>query len=632
MPALVNYRGDDLFSIGSHVDVYCLPRKRARLSAQFASGETEFEFENQPSIDVLPDECLYEIFRRLPSGKERSFAACVSKKWLMMLTSIRKAEICKSEKLEKEVVASVSDHVEMISCDEDGDGYLTRCLDGKKATDLRLAAIAVGTSGHGGLGKLSIRGNKYTHGVTNFGLSAIARGCPSLKSLSLWNVPSVGDEGLLEIAKECHLLEKLELCHCPSISNESLIAIAENCPNLTSLNIESCSKIGNDGLQAIGKFCRKLQCLSIKDCPLVRDQGISSLLSSASSVLTRVKLQALNITDFSLAVIGHYGKALTNLVLSDLPNVSEKGFWVMGNAQGLQKLVSLTIASGGGVTDVSLEAMGKGCLNLKQMCLRKCCFVSDNGLVAFAKAAGSLEILQLEECNRVSQSGILGVVSNSASKLKSLTLVKCMGIKDMATEMPMLSPNCSLRSLSIRNCPGFGNASLAMLGKLCPQLQHVDLSGLYGITDVGIFPLLESCKAGLVKVNLSGCLNLTDEVVLALARLHSETLELLNLDGCRKITDASLVAIGNNCMFLSYLDVSKCAITDMGISALSHAEQLNLQVLSLSSCSEVSNKSMPALKKLGKTLVGLNLQNCNSINSSTVARLVESLWRCDILS
>ncbi|KAK2645929.1 hypothetical protein Ddye_021124 [Dipteronia dyeriana] len=644
MPALVNYNGDDelhsggcLFPTGSYVDVYSPPRKRARTSAPFALSESEFELQNQPSIEVLPEECLFEIFKRIPCGKERSSVACVSKSWLMLLSSIRKAEICKSksngsENLNKGAVAKVSDVVEMKTCDENVDGYLTRCLDGKKATDMRLAAIAVGTSGHGGLGKLSIRGSNYIRGVTNFGLTAIAHGCPSLRTLSLWNVPCVGDEGLFEIAKECHLLEKLELSHCPSVSDKSLIAIAQSCPNLTALNIESCSKIGNEGMQAIGKFCPKLQSISIKDCPLVRDHAISSLLSSASSVLTKVKLQGLNITDFSLAVIGHYGKAVTSLMLSGLRNVTEKGFWVMGNALGLPKLISLTIASCGGITDVSLEAIGKGCTNLKQMCLRKCCFLSDDGLVAFARSAGSLEILQVEECNRVSESGIIGVLSNCAAKLKSLALVKCMRIKDMALGIPIPSPSNSLRSLSIRNCPGFGNGSLAMLGKLCPQLQLVDLSGLCGLTNVGILPLLESCETGLVKVNLSGCLNLTDEAVLALTRIHGETLELLNLDGCRKITDASLMAISDNCAFLSDLDVSKCAISDSGLAALSKAEQLNLQVLSVSSCSEVTNRSMSSLKKLGKTLVGLNLQHCNSISSSTVTQLVESLWRCDILS
>ncbi|KAG2713279.1 hypothetical protein I3760_04G170200 [Carya illinoinensis] len=571
MSTLVNYRGEDelclggSFSIGSHVDMYCPPSKRARIDTLFNFGGNGFEQDEKPSIEVLPEECLFEIFRRLPEGKERSSCACVSKRWLMLLSNIRKAENCKE--------VSASNDVDMVTSDEDqdleSDGYLSRCLDGKKATDIRLAAIAVGTRARGGLGKLSIRGNNSPRGVTDLGLSAVAHGCPSLKVLSLWNTFSVGDDGLSEIAKGCHLLEKLDLCHCPSISNKGLIAIAENCPNLIALNIESCSNIGNEGLQAIGRSCTKLQIVSVKDCPLVRDHGISSLLSSAL-VLSKVKLQSLNITDFSLAVIGHYGQAITNLVLGGLQNVSEKGFWVMGIAQGLQKLASLSVTSCRGVTDVSLEAIGKGCINLKQM--------------------------------------------------------------DVPMGFPVPSPCTSLRSLSIRNCPGFGSASLAMVGKLCPGIQHVDLTGLHGITDSGLLPLLESCDAGLVKVILSSCLNLTDEVILALTRLHGGTLELLNLDGCRKITDASLVAIADNCLLLNDLDVSKCAITDCGIEVLSCAEQLNLQVLSLSGCSEVSNKSMPFLEKLGKTLMGLNLQHCNSISSGTVELLVESLWRCDILS
>ncbi|XP_028801252.1 EIN3-binding F-box protein 1 [Neltuma alba] len=637
MPTLVNCSGDDelylggsLCTAGSNIDVYCPPSKRARINAPFIYEDLHFE-QNQiqkPTIEFLPNECLFEIFRRLPSSKERSLCACVSKHWLYLMSSICKDEICKSKK-------PSSFDIEMSSIGEDqdieGDGYLTRSLEGKKATDVRLAAIAVGASGHGGLGKLSIRGNNSVRGVSNIGLSAVAHGCPSLRSLSLWNVSSVGDEGLTEIAKGCHMLEKLDLCQSSSISNKSLIAIAEGCPNLATLNIESCTKIGNEGLQAISKSCPKLQCITIKDCPLVGDHGVSSLLSSASN-LSKVKLQSLNITDFSLAVIGHYGKEVTNMVLSGLPNVSERGFWAMGVAQGLQKLVSLTVTSCRGVTDTSIGAIGRGCWSLKQMCLRKCCFVSDGGLVEFANAAESLESLQLDECNRITQTGIIGAVSNFKTKLKSLTLVKCMGIKDIGCEASMLSPCKSLCSLSIRNCPGFGSGSLAMVGKLCPQLQHVDLTGLYGITDVGFLPLLENCKAGLISVNLAGCGNLTDNIISALAQLHGRTLEVLNIDGCRKVTDASLAAIAHYCLLLNDLDVSKCAITDAGLAILAGARQLSLQVLSVSGCSDVSNHSVPFLTKLGKTLVGLNLQNCNSISSSSIELLIENLWRCDILA
>lgn len=645
MPTLVNYshRGDDDFLAGSslfssdlglllslgHADVYCPTRKRARISGPFViEDQTETK---KPSIEILPDECLFEIFRRLGGGRERSSSACVSKRWLMLMSSVRSSESFRG----KNEVGS--NDVKMSPADEDleveGDGYLSRSVEGKKATDVRLAAIAVGTSCRGGLGKLYVRGSNTSRGISNVGLSAIARGCPSLRVLSLWNVPNVGDEGLLEIARECHSLEKLDLCQCPSISNKGLAAIAEKCPNLTSLTIESCSKIGNEGLQAIGRYCAKLESVTIKDCCLVGDQGVASLLSSsASAVLTKVKLHALNITDFSLAVIGHYGKAVTCLNLSSLQNVSQKGFWVMGNARGLPQLTSLAISLCRGVTDVSLEALGTGCPNVKQMSLRKCCFVSDHGLGAFTKAAGSLECLQLEECNRITQTGILYAVSN-CRKLKSLCVAKCMGIKDIPTsEALVLAPCETLRSLTIRNCPGFGSTSLATVGKLCPQLHYLDLSGLYGITDASILPLLESCESGLVKVNLTDCLNLSDEVVLSLARLHGQTLQVLNLDGCRKVSDASMVAVAENCAMLNDLDVSKCSITDSGVAALSHGVQTNLQILSLSGCTMVSRKSVAALRKLGKSLLGLNLQHCNSITGSAIELLMESLWRCDILS
>ncbi|KZV18880.1 Ein3-binding f-box protein 4 [Dorcoceras hygrometricum] len=530
-------------------------------------------------------------------------------------------------------VDTSSNRVECVATDYGLDGYLTRCVEGKKATDVRLAAIAVATSTRGGLGKLSIRGSSSPPGVTNNGLSAIAHCCPSLRALSLWNLHSVGDEGLHEISRNCHSLVKLDVSECSSISNDGLAAIAKSCPNLASITIESCPRIGNEGLQAIGRYCPNLHSVTIKDCPLVGDQGVSGLVSSGCSVLSKVKLQGLGISDYSLAVIGRCGNAISCLVLAGLHNVSQKGFWVMGNALGLRMLSTLMVTSCRGITDLSLEALGKGCPNLKHASIRKCCFVSDHGIVAFSKAARLLENLVLEECNRITKIGFLNAISGSYSKLKSVSLVKCMGIKDFDhMDFPTFSPCQYLRSLSIRSCPGFGSGSLAVVGKICPKLHNLDLSGLSGITDSCLIPLLESCGSGLSKVNLSGCSSLSDELVLALARLHGGMLELVNLDGCKKITDASLVALADSCPLLNELDVSRCTITDSGVAALARGLQPNLQILALSGCANVSDKSVPALEKLGSKLVGLNLQHCPSITSSKIDLLTENLWRCDVLS
>ncbi|KAG4943975.1 hypothetical protein JHK84_048035 [Glycine max] len=111
--------------------------------------------------------------------------------------------------------------------------------------------------------------------------------------------------------------------------------------------------------------------------------------------------------------IGHYGKAITNLVLSGLKDVTGRG--VMGAAQ------------------------------------------------AFAKASVSLENLLLEECNRFTLTRIIVALVNIKMKLKSLSLVKYMGVKDIDMEVSILSPCESFQSLVIQKCPGFGSASLAMI-------------------------------------------------------------------------------------------------------------------------------------------------------------------------
>nr|XP_043609243.1 EIN3-binding F-box protein 1-like [Erigeron canadensis] len=613
-PGMLKYQNPgelNLFlSFGPHVDVYFPPRKRSRVSAPFVFCEGLFK-KSQTTIDVLPDECLFEILRRVSDGHDKSACASVSKRWLMLASTIRRDEQKKAEDFDK------------------SGGCLTRCLKGKKATDIRLAAISAGSGSRGGLGELSILGNNASK-VTDFGLKAVARGCPSLTSLTIWNLSSIKDEGISEIANECRLLEKLELSHCPALTNKSLVAIADNCPNLSSLSIDSCSNIGNEGLQAIGKCCLNLKSISVKNCPLVGDQGVSSVVASASSSLMKMRLHGLNISDASLAVIGHYGLALTDLGLYDLRNVTEKGFWVMGSGQGLQKLRSIVIVACSGVTDLGLEALGKGCPNLKHFCVRKSDFLSDKGIVSFAKATQSVEVVMLEECNTVTQLGIFGLLVNCGN-IKALSLAKCLGIKDLPMIIPSgLSPCNSMKSLSIVNCPGFGNISLALLGRICPQLQDVVLTGLQGITDNGFSSLIKNCESGLTKIDLSGCVNLTDKTVSEISMVHGGTLEVLKLDGCRSITDASVVTVAQNCLFLRELDVSKSAITDFSIAALACAELLNLQVLSVSGC-QVSNKSLPFLKKLGETLVGLNLMQCCGVSGSAVGKLGAQIYKCDIL-
>jgi EIN3-binding F-box protein len=612
-------------------------RKRALVAAAAAECECVRVSKKQrqlpqPSLDALPDECLFEILRRVPGGRERGASACVSRRWLALLSSTRASELDQAAA----AAPSLPDLNEVFVVEEEkdespADPCVERALEGNEATDVRLAAMVVVAGSRGGLQKLAVRGSHPTRMVTDQGLTAVARGSPKLCSLALWDVPLLTDAGLAEIAAGCPLLERLDISHCSLITDKGLDAIAHGCPNLVSLTIEACSGVGNEGLRAIGRCCVKLQVVNIKNCVQVGDQGISSLVCSASASLAKIRLQGLNITDSSLAVIGYYGKAVTDLTLSRLTTVRERGFWVMANAAGLRNLECMSVTSCSGVTDLALASIAKFCPNLKQLYLRRCGHVSDAGLKAFTESAKLFEKLQLEECNRVTLVGILAFLLNCSQKFRALSLVKCMGIRDICSA-PAQLPLCgSLRFLTIKDCPGFTDASLAVVGMICPQLEQVDLSGLGEITDNGLLLLIRSSEAGLDKVVLRGCKNVTDVAVSSLVKANGKSLKKVSFDGCSKITDASLFAISESCTKLAELDLSNCMVSDYGVALLASAKHLKLRVLSLSGCLKVTEKSVPFLSNLGQYLEGLNLQLCKMIGNHNIASLEKQLWWCDIL-
>ncbi|CAL5053660.1 unnamed protein product [Urochloa decumbens] len=633
MSPFQGYRGDGVLAgVRSRKRVFASAAAEPVTAAAAPKRQKRRE---EPSLDALPDECLFEVLRRVRGARARCASACVSRRWLALLAGIRAASEAvlappaapAVPDLNQEYIGGEDEEeAEADLMDHDGDAR-ERTLEGRDATDARLTAAAIA----GGLAAVSVLGSHPARGVTDAGVSALARGCPALRSLSLWDVPRVTDAGLAEIASECHGLERLDITGCPLITDKGLIAVAQGCPELKSLTIEGCSGVANEGLKAIGRSCAKLAAVNIKNCAHVDDQGVSGLVSFATASLAKVRFQGLSITDASLAVIGYYGKAITDLTLARLPAVGERGFWVMANAQGLQKLRCMTVASCPGLTDLALASVAKFSPSLKLVNLKKCSKVSDGCLKEFAESARVLENLQLEECNKVTLMGILAFLLNCSPKFKALSLAKCIGIKDICSAPAQLPVCKSLRSLTIKDCPGFTDASMAVVGMICPQLENVNLSGLAAVTDNGFLPLIKSSESGLVNVDLNGCENLTDAAVSALVKAHGGSLAHLSLEGCSKITDASLFAISESCSQLAELDLSNCMVSDYGVAVLAAAKQLKLRILSLSGCMKVTQKSVPFLGSMSSSLEGLNLQ-FNFIGNHNIASLEKQLWRCDILA
>ncbi|MFS7957155.1 putative leucine-rich repeat domain superfamily [Helianthus anomalus] len=118
------------------------------------------------------------------------------------------------------MVHGLFDDVVMV---QENDGFLTRCLDGKKATDCRLQSVAVGTSARGGLGKLSVLSS---YGITYLGLEAIGNGCGFLKQMLFKKCCFVSDKGLVSFTEfeAAKSLECLQLEECNKISQHGILA------------------------------------------------------------------------------------------------------------------------------------------------------------------------------------------------------------------------------------------------------------------------------------------------------------------------------------------------------------------------------------------------------------------------
>ncbi|XP_068651186.1 EIN3-binding F-box protein 2-like [Aristolochia californica] len=595
---------------GGEVD--CLrPRKKPRLENN-QMGENK---NAEDLISHLPDECIFEIFSFLPSHRDRFSCAAVSKKWLVLQANMRANAF-------KTAVATLQKQGNKTS----------RCLEGKKANDTRLAAIAVGICPRGGLRELCIRGSFSSQGITDFGLEIIAQACPNLKSLVLSDCLQIGNKGLISISQRCSSIEKLDIFNCPLVGDEGIINVTSKCQSLLSLSIESCPNIGNPSLQAVAAYSSNLKSISLTKCCLISDDGILSVFSTLPD-LERVRLVSISIGDAVLEAVGRHGSSLVSLCLENISCVSEMGFCSIGR---LEKLESLSVKSCSGLNDKCLNAIGIRFPRLKQIAIANCAAITDKGLKELSRSTMLLESFKLQECHNVSPKGLMEVLMNCKERLKVLSLVKCHGLHEMDPSIfrtPL--PQCPLlQSLTLNRCAGVGDSFLSWIGTACVRVKNIELAGLSSITDKGLLIFLQALSnqsKGLVDVDSSRCFQLTDMNLLALTSGFGEKLKSLRLEGCERLSDKCLSMIAKFCPSLLELDLSGCGISDGGVFSLVKSEHQKIEVLSLAGCLDITDKSLGFLEIMCGNLVGLNLKHCPRLSKQGISSVMETLWWCDLL-
>jgi hypothetical protein len=206
---------------------------------------------------------------------------------------------------------------------------------------------------------------------TDIGLSCIAVGCPSLRTLDVRDTAGrITDAGVCAIAARCSTLTHLDVSYTRGkVTDAGLAAIAAGCPALESL---AASWVENR-FSELADFSASSASLSASFCAAPLSQGITDVGIRSVALrcprLTHLDVSRTHgaITDASIELIAENCPRLTHLDLSASDGkVTDSA--VIAIAKRCTRLAHLNVAqTGGSVTDAGVAAVAVACRQLRYL-------------------------------------------------------------------------------------------------------------------------------------------------------------------------------------------------------------------------------------------------------------------------
>ena len=139
------------------------------------------------------------------------------------------------------------------------------------------------------------------------------------------------------------------------------------------------------------------------------------------------------------------------------------------------------------------------------------------------------------------------------------------------------------------------DASLLALSTYCRHVTHIDVSGVAGVSDVGITSICESSIGPQITFfSVYGCERLTDSSLLRLTRRCSSLLDV-NVGGCSRMGGDAFVLLCSACCHLQNLNASGLFRINDSHIFLASRSLLQLHTLSLAFCRNVGADALSAL-------------------------------------
>ncbi|KAG3142627.1 hypothetical protein PI126_g14976 [Phytophthora idaei] len=483
----------------------------------------------------------------------------------------------------------------------------------------------------------------------------------SLTELDVSSCEWVDDKFLRTVARHCSVLAQVTLAHCRRVTDYGVAAFGESyAASLTSLDVGFCTKLTDTALLAL--------LVGSSSSPAVPG-GTPISTSSVSARIRQLNIAGLPLVD-GLTLLGLRGPCASRL---EILNMS--GCTVLRVA-ALQRLARV-----------------RALIRLTKLDLSRCSLVDDLVLTALGMACPQLATLLLAFCSNITDVGIRRVVAetavvraeqhNGSRQEPTIENQEDFGEEDTGRAIGRNGESgCrQLQTLDITGCFQVTSRGISALGARCPQLRSVTLDGVRRLNSSGIRDLLHGCRK-LRTIRWGGILvrnsqdeaavpgacaaffsvpHLSDSTIAALTSSALKTLHigttqcdtdalastllsrtsssfvisLTDLDVTALATDALCEALGNCCVNLRNLRLSRSRY----FSATSFLAVLRgcprLRVLELESCEQICDEILIAVSKAPccphlETLILANDWQLTDTGVASLLRPATSLFRLDV--
>jgi hypothetical protein len=392
-----------------------------------------------------------------------------------------------------------------------------------------------------------------------------------------------------------------------NLHNENVVQIATEIPSalkLSALGLRSCTS--NEAIrQVLGALPQSCHLDSL-DLYNFHDYLCSSI---SSSPMVQQNLRFLQKLDLSFTNFDSKGDWLTTPKLLPLLHTlclnqcfPATNFFITNIVACYgQQLTRLEINFCEELGDIAMNSIVDNCKVLQHLEVSGSNRMTVESLQRLSSTPFSLSSLNISQHWSISNDILKAIISHMAfspnSEIHMLNLARNISGTDDTLLIFLAEHAAELQRLDVSYCFKISDAGLLSLAMCCPGLRAINLSYCNKLTDFSIKMLVTHCSQ-LEELHLMMCLNITDEIVILIAEM-CQMLKQLNVSGCAKLTDAGLWGLGAGTTrhTLTHFEIADNA--NITFSAILHFVQQcrSLQKLNVVHCEQVSSRNLAVLEE-----------------------------------